>query len=245
MEDYKLPAVGNSGGDCAEPGYELSFEQWIQRGDGLIYGEIIEVTPALDIGWVPIPVEGGDAARIWEAESCAEVQDGLRIRLGNVGGFIHDGELADIMDIYLGATVAGLFPGHAPRTEDGEIRWPQGEPILTEGMIVGGLVYHNSLVDRWSFRPGLRLPIFEITEQGLKLQEADSEICGEWPPVQEIEGMTSEELQEYIETLDQEIGLRTAEENRLWSAKSVPDGEARSASDWIGACISDEYLEQR
>ena len=193
--------------DCEEPGFELVFEDWLQSGDGMVVGEVEKIEPALDIGRTVLPVDGGsDEDRIKGAEECVEIRNGYRLQLTNTRGFFHGGEdVPDGLALYFGSTIATMFPGRAPHIENGEITWPNGEPVLYEGMVIGGLVYHNEIVDRWSFRPGLGQPIFEIADNGLVFQETVRDRCGPSPPIESMTGLTREELETETVTIQHVI----------------------------------------
>jgi hypothetical protein len=209
----------------------LSLQDWVKKGDGIVVGTIKSVEPAIGLGYTAVPEGQSMQQRIKGPSECKSIRNAFKVTLENVGGYLHDETISDEIDIYFGSTTGSRFDGVTVR--NGQINWPNNTPIFERGMVVGGLVYKSNIVDRWSFRPSLEMPIFEIPKnQGLQFQEmvgeADTE-CLKWPPLNKLTELSKGELLTRINDLASQNRLWTKRENRDWARDS-------GISDWVGGC---------
>lgn len=247
----RLPTLHIDDADCEKSGVELTLQDWVHKGDALVVGEIIEIAPALDIGWPIVrDTEQDPSERVYSKNECEEIQDALRIRMRIIAGYFQDIDLLDTVDIYFGASDGHLLANPlAPMVSESGVTWPQGQtPSLALGMTVGGLIYYNPMVKRWSFGPGQRMPIFEVLGGKIRFQSLDRPLvkrCGEWPPIRELDGMSVDDLRTEIRKLDSQNKLNTPVSERDWSIQRDLDRQVSGVASFVGSCVTKTYLEKR
>jgi hypothetical protein len=111
-------------------------------------------------------------------------------------------------------------------------------------MNIGGLVYYNKYVDRWSFRPSTRKPIFEIKKDGVafqKISNLDENKCLEWPPMNKLKGVSARDVSRMINGISD---LYVPPENREWDYPSR-NNKISKPFDFLGVCITRKYINER
>lgn len=258
-----LPSLSlNSISDCVENapnGKEMTWDEWRQSGDGIVYGTIVDIQPALDqgIAFVPDEKEVADkASMIRDEQSCLDITGALRVRLALDGGFLQDDStqqsltgaaLPKELDLYFGSTMADVFHAYTPIVRDGNITWGEKGPAISKGMVIGGVAFYNDIVDKWSLiSPIGQQPLFDIVDNQIHFQEgtATSEMCDARVPVSLLDGYAIDTLDELVEVTQREGTLWVDRTSRTLSIQNEEEA-VRWVRGWIGECITQEYLDLR
>ena len=234
-EPTTLPPLG--GGDSADCEYlgEMSIKEWIQSADGLVVGEIQEIEPALELGY-----DSQNDFELKTVEECpGEIDYAFRVTLGDLEGYLHDkDDLPDTLDVYFGYFYLQYFHWDMrPEITPEGIEWPDDDYEMVEGMRIGGSLFENKDLERWSFLRVQR-PMFQVIEGALAFQGGmRDEPCGYGPPTEDIEDLGYPGLISEINDWESEGELFTEPEERGHA------DDTQFLSSYVGLCLPEDWGE--
>lgn len=234
----RLPGMSRTVGQCREywsGSPELSLKDWIQTGDGLVFGTIEKVEPALDIGYTDMQ---GYEKRVRDSEECNGIEYSFKIHLKNVKGYFHDQDVSESLTVHIGYGYHERWTTQ-PKVTANEVIWPEGELKIEPGMRIGGLLFQEQLTGRWGFGLKEEEPIFQVIQDKTYVQKGGDvgNPCGPGVPVSFVESLSESALLEEIAILDVDSGLYVKREDRNLSQKEVSVNRMYRAGNWLGSCL--------
>ena len=241
-------------GDC-EPLPEedriLELDEWVGTADGVLYGDVVEVKPALDVGYSPHGDD--DTSPIYDASECESVDFGFAVTLENLSGYLHDHDLPDELTIHFGTSYySALVSEHRPDIDEDGVHWPEENVGIGPGMRIGGLVFEEpKLSGRWSFgvRQGGVNVVHQVVDGGLVVSKPrqfdEGASCRHQEPREVLEELGESGLLDELESLDASGELYVASEDRTFAVHGHPvyDEEPYGlpyAGYWFADCHLDD-----
>lgn len=255
----QLPDLeGQTDGDCeALPEDEqiLELDEWIGGADGILYGDVVKVEPALDVGHSPHGDD--DTSPLYEASECKDVSFGFSATLENLRGYLHDHDVPDELTMHFGTSYyTTLVDEHKPDIDENGVHWPEQDVGIGAGMRIGGLVFEEpKLSGRWSF--GGQYPDANIMHQIVggeivvpKPRQFDEGAeCRRQQPREQLEELDESGLMDELESLDASGELYVEPEERTWAVHGHPRYQEEPyglpyAGYWFADCYLDDGADE-